>query len=96
MYFWYFALSGRFYAIATNLEDSAKEILAINEQLHFTTRNIIETLQNMKVANFTDICYSSQYTGSQTLKALETCFHLGLDRKLFLPKDLNAIRRKKL
>ena len=140
-----------FYAIATNLEDSAKEILAINEQrykveecfrilktdfvsrpyfhrnreriiahfmicytalliyrllevtlnrydkhLHFTTRNIIETLQNMNVANFADICYSAQYTGSQTLKALETCFSLGLDRKLFLPKVLNAIRRKKV
>lgn len=140
-----------FYAIATNLDDSAKEILSINEQrykveecfrilktdfvsrpyfhrnreriiahfmicytalliyrllevtlnrydkqLHFTTRNIIETLQNMNVANFADICYSAQYTGSQTLKALEICFPLGLDRKLFLPKDLNAIRRKKV
>ena len=140
-----------FYAIATNLEDPAKDILAINEQrykveecfrilktdfvsrpyfhrnrqriiahfmicytalliyrllevklnrydkqLHFTTRNIIETLQNMNVANFGDVCYSAQYTGSQVLNALETCFPLGLNRKLFLPKDLNAIRRKKL
>ena len=67
-----------------------------DKQLHFTTRNIIETLQNMNVANFADICYSAQYTGSQTLKALETCFSLGLDRKLFLPKVLNAIRRKKV
>lgn len=138
-----------FYAIATNLDDPAKDILAINEQRykieecfrilktdfvsrpyfhrtreriiahfmicytalliyrlleaklsrydkeqHFTTRNIIETLQNMKVANIEDVCYSAQYTGSQTLNALETCFQLGLDRKYYRPKDLNTLCRK--
>jgi len=138
-----------FYAIATNLDDSAKDILAINEQrykieecfrilktdfvsrpyfhrtreriiahfmicytalmiyrilevklrsfdksINFTTRNIIETLQNMKVANIEDICYASQYTGSLTLNALEACFELGLDRKYYIPKELNAKCRK--
>lgn len=140
-----------YYAIATNLDDPAKDILAINEQRykveecfrilktdfasrpyfhskreriiahfmicytalliyrllevklnsydrnqHFTTRNIIETLQSMKVANIGDACYIAQYTGSQTLNALETCFGLGLNRKYYRPKDLNAICRKKI
>ena len=139
-----------YYAIATNLDDPAKDILSINEQRykveecfrilktdfasrpyfhsrreriiahfmicytalliyrildvkvnsydrnqHFTTRNIIETLQSMKVANIEDACYVAQYTGSQTLNALETCFGLGLNRKYYRPKDLNAICRKK-
>ena len=140
-----------FYAVATNLDDCAKDILEISEQrykiedcfrilktdfvsrpyfhrtrnriiahfmicytalliyrmlevmlnrydksIHFTTRNIIETLQNMKVANMEDICYAAQYTGSQTLTALEHCFALGLNRKYYRPKDLNAICRKNI
>lgn len=140
-----------FYAIATNLDDSAKDILAINEQrykieecfrilktdfvsrpyfhrtrkriiahfmicytalmiyrllevkinkydknLHFTTRNIIETLQSMKVANIEDLCYAAQYTGSLTLNSLEACFNLGLDRKYYRPKELNAKCRKNI
>lgn len=140
-----------FYAIATNLDAEAKEILAINAQRykieecfrilktdfisrpyfhrtrkriiahfmicytalliyrllevklnrydknqHFTTRNIIETLQNMEVANIGDLYYSAQYTGSQVLNALEACFQLGLNRKYYLPKNLNAICRKKV
>jgi len=140
-----------FYAIATNLDDPAKDILAINEQrykiedcfrilktdfvsrpyfhrtreriiahfmicytalllyrllevkvnkydkkLHFTTRNIIETLQSMKVANIEDICYAAQYTGSLTLNALESCFELGLDRKYYRPKELNSKCRKNI
>ena len=139
-----------YYAIATNLDDSVKDILSINAQrykveecfrilktdfasrpyfhrnrdriiahfmicytallvyrllevklnsydkeLHFTTRNIIETLQNMKVANIEDLCYAAQYTGSQTLNALEACFNLGLNKKYYLPKDLNAAGRRK-
>jgi hypothetical protein len=110
-----------FYAIATNLDDCVKDILAINEQryqiedcfkilktdfasrpyfhrtreriiahfmicytallifrllevklnrfdksTHLTSRNIIETLQNMQVANLSDFCYAAQYTGSKT------------------------------
>jgi len=138
-----------FYAIATNLDDNVKDILAINEQrykiedcfrilktdfasrpyyhhvreriiahfmicytallifrllevklnkfdksMHFTARNIIETLQNMKVANISDLCYSAQYTGSRTLSALEGVFDLGLDKQYYLPKELNKKCRK--
>ena len=66
-----------------------------DKQLHFTTRNIIEPLENMNVANFADICYSTQYTGSQTLKALETCFPLGLERKLFSSQRPKCNSQKK-
>lgn len=138
-----------FYAIATNLDDCAKDILAINEQrykiedcfrilktdfasrpyfhrtrgriiahfmicytalliyrllevklnrfdksTHLTTRNIIETLQNMEVANISDLCYAAQYTGSKTLNALEGVFALGLDKQYYLPKELNKRCRK--
>ncbi len=138
-----------FYAIATNLDDCVKDILAINEQrykiedcfrilktdfasrpyfhrtrgriiahfmicytalliyrllevklnrfdksAHLTTRNIIETLQNMQVANISDFCYSAQYTGSKTLDVLEGVFALGLDNQNYLPKKLNKKCRK--
>ena len=138
-----------FYAIATNLDDCVKDILAINEQryqiedcfrilktdfasrpyfhrtreriiahfmicytalliyrllevklnrfdksMHFTTRNILETLQNMRIANISDLCYSAQYTGSKTLSALEGVFALGLDKQYYLPKELNKKCRK--
>lgn len=138
-----------FYAIATNLDDKASDILAINEQrykiedcfrilktdfasrpyfhrtreriiahfmicytalliyrlleykvnhfdskLHFTTRNIIDTLKVMQVANIEDVCYAAQYTGSEMISALEHCFGLGLNNKYFKPKDLNAKCRK--
>lgn len=138
-----------FYAIATNLDDCAKDILAINEQryqiedcfrilktdfasrpyfhrtrkriiahfmicytalliyrllevklnmfdksTHLTTRNIIETLQKMQVANISDLFYSAQYTGSKTLSALEGVFALGLEKQFYLPKELNKIAKK--
>lgn len=139
-----------FYAIATNLDDCVKDILAINEQrykiedcfrilktdfasrpyyhrtrgriiahfmicytalliyrllevklnnfdkrMHFTSRNIIETLQNMQVANISDLCYAAQYTGSKTLSALEGVFAMGLDKQYYLPKELNKKMQKK-
>ena len=139
-----------FYAIATNLDDDAKEIFKINAQrykiedcfrilktdfvsrpyyhrtrahiiahfmicytalliyrllevklnsfdrdLHFSSRNIIETLQSMKIANIGGAHYAAQYTGSLTLKALEGCFNMGLDYKYFTRASLNAKCRKK-
>ena len=138
-----------FYAIATNLDDCVKDIIAINEQrykiedcfrilktdfasrpyfhrirkriiahfmicytalliyrllevklnrfdkdTHLTTRNIIETLQNMQVANISDFCYAAQYKGSITLSALEGVFALGLNNQYYLPKELNKKCRK--
>lgn len=56
---------------------------------HFTTCNIIETLQNMNVANVGDMYYMATYTGSKALTALNTIIPLDLDRKNYLPKDLN-------
>ena len=56
---------------------------------HFTTDNIIETLQNMNVANVGDAYYMATYTGSKALTALNTIIPLDLDRKNYLPKDLN-------
>lgn len=140
-----------FYAIATNLDDCVKDIIAINEQryqiedcfrilktdfasrpffhstrqriiahfmicytalliyrllevklnrfdknMHITTRNIIETLQNMQAANILDLCYAAQYTGSKTLSALEGVFALGLDKRYYLPKELNKKCKKNL
>ena len=67
-----------------------------DKDLHFTARDIIETLQSMKVANISDICYCAQYTGSETLSALEGVFNLGLDRQYYKPKELNAKCRKNL
>ncbi len=66
-----------------------------DKNVHVTTRNIIETLQNMQVADLEDMCYASQYTGSRTLTALEAVFMMGLDRKYYLPKELNRKARKK-
>lgn len=67
-----------------------------NRAQHFTTRDIIETLQNMKVANISDLCYAAQYTGSETLSALEGVFNLGLDKLYYRPKELNSKCRKNI
>jgi len=56
---------------------------------HFTTENIIETLQNMNVVNIEDLCYMSTYTSSQVLAELNAVFPIGLDKKYYQPKELN-------
>ena len=56
---------------------------------HCTTEDIIETLRNMNVANVNDMYYMAVYTGSSTLTALNSVFGLDLDRKYYLPKELN-------
>ncbi|MEG1145434.1 MAG: transposase, partial [Clostridium sp.] len=56
---------------------------------HFTVDNIIETLQNMEVANLEDVCYMSTYTCSQVCTALNAIFDLRLDKKYYQPKELN-------
>lgn len=61
---------------------------------HFTTNNIIETLKNMNVANVQDMYYMATYTGSQTLNALNSIIPLDLDRKKYLPKELNKKIKK--
>ena len=136
-----------FYAVATNLEDSAKYILEISSNrykiedcfrimktnfsarpvfhqnrerivahfmvcytalliyrilekkldmygTHFTVENVIETLNNMQVANLEDVCYMSTYNNSQVLTSLNDIFNLELDKKYYQPKDLNKKIKK--
>lgn len=136
-----------YYAIATNMEDDVKTILAINSNrykiedcfrvlktnfsarpvfhrnrkriiahfmvcytalliyrllenkldqygTHFTTENILETLQNMNVMNTQDAFYTAAYTASQVCTALNGVFDLGLDKKYYLPKELTKKVKK--
>ena len=136
-----------FYAVATNLEDSAKYILDISSNrykiedcfrimktnfsarpvfhqnrerivayfmvcytalliyrilekkldmygTHFTVENVIETLNNMQVANLEDVCYMSTYDNSQVLTSLNAILELELDKKYYQPKDLNKKIKK--
>lgn len=136
-----------FYAVATNLEDSAKEVLAISHQrykieecfrimktnfegrpyyhstperirthfvlcysalliyrllecqlddnnLHLTTKQMIDTMKNMTVVDINGMFYHSAYTDSQALQALEKIYPLTLNCKDYLPKDLRKIAQK--
>lgn len=136
-----------FYAVATNLEGSAKEILEINSKrykiedcfrvlkthfnarpvhhrlenritahfmicytalliyrllevkldrygTHYTTDEILKTLKNMNVVNNKDVFYQAIYNGSDVCSALNGVFDLGLDRRYYLPKDLNKKIKK--
>ena len=56
---------------------------------HFTTENILETLRNMNVINTQDAFYTATYKGSHVCTSLNGIFDLGLDKKYYLPKDLN-------
>ena len=131
-----------FYAVATNLDDNAKDIIEISSnrykiedcfrvmktnfsarpvfhqnreriiahfmicytallvyrlleakldknKTHFSIENITETLKNMEVVNVGDMYYMSTYNGSQICTALNTVFDLELDKKYYLPKELN-------
>ena len=61
---------------------------------HFTAENILETLKNMNVMNTQDLFYTSTYKGSQVCTALNGLYGLGLDKKYYLPKELNKIIKK--
>ena len=61
---------------------------------HFTVDNVIETLNNMQVANLEDVCYMSTYDNSQVLTSLNAIFNLELDKKYYQPKDLNKKIKK--
>ena len=61
---------------------------------HFTIENILETLNNMEVANIEDMCYMSTYSSSQVCTALNAVFDLGLDKKYYQPKELNKKIKK--
>ena len=56
---------------------------------HFSIDELIKTMRNMDVVNLDDVCYASAYTDSKVLSALETLFELNLNKKYYLPKELN-------
>lgn len=55
------------------------EVKLNRNKTHFTTGQIIETLQNMNVVNCSDMYYQSCYTGSDVLDSLEQLFDLKLN-----------------
>ena len=62
---------------------------------HFPPNNIVETLQNMQVANIDDLFYVATYEGSKILTALNTIYPMSqLDRKYYQPKELKKILKK--
>lgn len=61
---------------------------------HFSTENILETLRNMNVINTQDAFYTATYKGSQVCTSLNGVFDLGLDKKYYLPKELNKKIKK--
>lgn len=65
-----------------------------NEATHVSPENLIETLKNMNVTNVSDLYYTTFYSGSLTLQALESVFQLRIDRKNYKPNDLNKILKE--
>ena len=61
---------------------------------HFTTDNILDTLQNMNVVNVKDSLYAATYKASQVCTSLNGLFGLGLDKKYYQPKELNKTLKK--
>jgi len=61
---------------------------------HFTTDNILDTLQNMNVVNIKDSLYAATYTASKVCTSLNGLFGLGLDKKYYQPKELNKKLKK--
>lgn len=61
---------------------------------HFSAANILNTLKNMNVANADDMFYLSTYKGSQVLTSLNAIFGLDLNKKYYLPKELNRKTKK--
>ncbi len=61
---------------------------------HYTTEEILETLQNMNIMNTQDAFYTATYKGSQVCTSLNGVFDLGLDKKYYLPKELNKKIKK--
>lgn len=61
---------------------------------HFTVNQIIGTLKNMNVLEFDGVLYRACYTGSNVLEAFEQLFDLKLNRKNYMPPDLNKISKK--
>lgn len=61
---------------------------------HYTTSQIIETMKSMNVINMQDSYYQSLYSGSKICDAFNALYGLDLNRKYYLPKDLNKKLKK--
>ena len=61
---------------------------------HFTTDNILDTLRNMNVVNVKDSFYVATFKASRVCTSLNGVFGLGLDKKYYLPKELNKKLKK--
>ena len=61
---------------------------------HFTTDNILDTLQSMNVVNVKDSLYVATFTASKVCTSLNGLFGLGLDKKYYQPKELNKKLKK--
>lgn len=57
----------------------------------FTVDEIIKTLKTINVSNNKNLYYEAQYTGSETLNALESTFNLRLNKK---NHDFHELRKK--
>ena len=63
-----------------------KKLNAVN---HYTIGSIIQTLQNMNVVPVDVIGYLAAYHGSEICSSLSKIFGMDLNKKYYLPKDLN-------
>ena len=61
---------------------------------HYTTRQIIDNLKRMNVINEDDMYYRATYRSGEISRALNREFPLEINRKRYLPKDLNKKVRK--
>lgn len=58
---------------------------------HYTTLEIINTIKNMNVDNFDDMFYKATYSGSKVLDSFNALFGQDINKKRYLPKQLNKI-----
>ena len=67
-----------------------KKLNAVN---HYTIESIIQTLQNMNVVPVDVIGYLAAYQGSEICSSLSKIFGMDLNKKYYLPKELNKQAR---
>ena len=70
-----------------------KKLRELNSDKHITEDDIIDSLNEMTVTTIDNSVYATQYKAGTMLSVFESYAHLGLDKKYYLPKVLNAIIR---
>jgi len=66
----------------------------LNSVRHYPIESVIKTLQNMQVVPIDVIGYAASYDGSEICSVLNKLFQMGLDKKYYLPKDLNRMAKQ--